>query len=448
MRISVIGLGKLGSPLAACFAAKGFTTVAVDRNVTYVEAVNAGSAPVYEPQLAEMIAEGRSCLTATTDLAHAVAGTDATFVIVPTPSEEDGRFSLRFVLDAMRTIGEALHAKDAYHLVVLTSTVMPGSTGGPVRAALEEASGKRVGLDFGLCYSPEFIALGSVIRDLRNPDFLLIGESDERAGEILAGIYRDFVDNDPPVARLNFVNAELAKLSVNAFVTTKIAFANSLARICERLPGASVDAVTSALGLDSRIGARYLRGAIPYGGPCFPRDNKAFTSLARELDMPAFVAEATDMFNRDGVDRLAQLAIDFLPDGGIVAVLGLSYKPNTNVVEESPGLLLAQALDRLGVQVVVFDPAAAANAAKDLPERVRFADSANEAVRLADVIVLATAWQEFAALEPSVFDREPTRVVIDCWRQLPREEFEPFVQLVQLGEALVPRMAAAAQQAE
>src|SRR5581483_6625387 len=176
VRISVIGLGKLGSPMAACFAAKGFTTVGVDLNESYVDAINDGRAPVYEPQLAELIAEGRSCLTATTDTRRAVADTDATFVIVPTPSEADGGFSLQYVLEAMATIGTALRDKDTYHLVVLTSTVMPGATGGPVREALEQASGKRTGADFGLCYSPEFIALGSVIRDFLNPDFLLIGE--------------------------------------------------------------------------------------------------------------------------------------------------------------------------------------------------------------------------------------------------------------------------------
>ena len=165
MRISVIGLGKLGSPMAACFSAKGFTTIGVDLNETYVKAINEGRAPVFEPQLSEMLAEGRSCLTATTDTAEAVAATDATFIIVPTPSEENGGFSLTYVLAAVETIGNVLRGKDGYHLVVLTSTVMPGATGGPVQVTLERTSGKRAGVDFGLCYSPEFIALGSVIRD-------------------------------------------------------------------------------------------------------------------------------------------------------------------------------------------------------------------------------------------------------------------------------------------
>lgn len=436
MRISVIGLGKLGSPMAACFAAKGFTTIGVDVNEAYVEAINEGRAPVFEPQLAEMLAEGRACLTATTRIEDAVAGTDTTFIIVPTPSDEDGGFSLEYVIPAIKTIGRAIAEKDSYHLVALTSTVMPGATGGPVRQALEEASGKRVGVDIGLCYSPEFIALGSVIRDFLHPDFLLIGESDERSGHTLAGIYRRVVNNDPAVAHLNFVNAELAKISVNTFVTTKIAFANMLARICERLPGANVDDVTSALGLDSRIGPKYLRGAISYGGPCFPRDNVAFATLARSLDAPAYVAEATDAANRDGITRLAETVTDRLPEGGSVAILGLSYKPNTDVVEESPGVYLAQALSAQGVPVTVFDPAGMTNGRIALAhDDVRFADSADDAIREADVVVIATAWQEFASIDPSVLERDRGRqVIIDCWRILTPEQIEGAATYVALGE--------------
>jgi UDPglucose 6-dehydrogenase len=417
MRVSIVGLGKLGSPMAACFSSKGFTVVGCDVNEDYVNAVRDARPPVFEPDLAERFGAGKAYLSATTDLAAAVAATDVTFVVVPTPSETDGGFSLRFVLPAMETIGKALADKEDYHLVVLTSTVMPGATGGAVLGALEEASGKSCGDDFGLCYSPEFIALGSVIRDFLNPDFLLVGESDARAGELLADLYGRVCDNDAPVARMNFVNAELAKISVNTFVTTKIAFANMLARVCERLPGADVDAVTSALGMDSRIGSKYLRGAISYGGPCFPRDNIAFAALARALSAPAFVAEATDVSNRDGIDRLGSLVADHVPSGGSVAVLGLSYKPNTDVVDESPGVRLASQLAEEGLRVTVYDPAAMANAHRILGEAVEYAESAEAAITSSDVIVLATPWSEFLELESATFEREgQPRVLIDCWR--------------------------------
>jgi UDPglucose 6-dehydrogenase len=291
--ISVIGLGKLGAPLAACLAAKGHSVIAVDVDAQKVDAINEGRAPVFEPGLEEKIGQSNGRLRATQDIAEAVAASEITFIVVATPSETDGGFSNRYVLATCESIGRALRSKTNFHVVALTSTVMPGSSDGEVRAALEKASGRRAGQDFGLCYNPEFIALGSVIHDFLNPDFVLIGESDARSGGILESLYREVCDNSPMFARMNLLNAEITKLSVNAFVTTKISFANMLARMCELLPGASVDVVTAALGLDSRIGAKYLKGAVSYGGPCFPRDNLALAAFARGIGAPADLAEST-----------------------------------------------------------------------------------------------------------------------------------------------------------
>src|SRR5581483_1221292 len=335
---SVGGLGKLGAPLAACLAHKGFTVVGVDLDESKVAALAAGRAPVYEPGLAALIAKNRERLSATRDIQDAVQNSQATFVVVPTPSGADGAFSLRYVLPAMQAIGQALKHKADYHLISLTSTVMPGATGTQVLPMLEAESGKRVNADFGLCYSPEFIALGSVIRDMLNPDFILIGQSDERAGNLLTGIYQRLCDNQPPIAPMTFVNAELTKIAVNTFVTTKISYANMLAQVCENLPGADADVVTSALGLDTRIGKKYLKGAIGYGGPCFPRDNVAFATLAQRVGTRALLAEATDQTNRQQIERLANVVRANLPANGRAGILGLSYKPNTDVVEESQGV--------------------------------------------------------------------------------------------------------------
>lgn len=434
-RLAVIGLGKLGSPMAACFAAKGFEVVGVDVNEEFVGAINAGRAPVFEPQLQEMIDRSNGRLRATADTAEAVAASRVTFLIVPTPSDETGGFSLRFVLPACETIGRALRDRDDFPVVVLTSTVMPGSTGGEVQRALEESSGKRAGIDFGLCYSPEFIALGSVVSDFLNPDFLLIGESDEHSGALLEEIYAQATDNDAPAARMSFVNAELAKISVNTFVTTKITFANMLARICERLPGADVDVVADALGLDRRIGRRYLTGAIAYGGPCFPRDNVALGSLARSVGANAILAEATDRANRDETIRLADL-VESYADGQPIAVLGLSYKPNTNVVEESPGLHLVQELAARGHDVVGYDPAAnqtAAQASEGLA--IEFADSLQTAVDRAGVVVVATQWDEFKDLPALLEESGGTPIVIDCWRMFPPGAYDA-ARLVTLGRSL------------
>lgn len=432
-RASVIGLGKLGSPLAACLAAKGMQVVGVDADPRKVESIRQGHAPVFEPRLEETITSGASRLKATESIAEAIAASDITFIVVATPSEPSGGFSLRFVLPVCEEIGRAMAAKDSYHIVVLTSTVMPGTTGGPVREALERASGMRAGEDFGLCYSPEFIALGSVVRDFLNPDFVLIGESDPRAGETLEAIYLNVCDTKPAVARMNFVNAELTKLSVNTYVTTKISFANMLARICERIPGCDVDVVTRALGLDSRIGGKYLKGAVSYGGPCFPRDNLALLALAEELGAPAELARVTHRFNRSQIPWLADLVCSQAARGTI-GILGLTYKPGTDVVDESVGLLLARELAGRKTGVLAYDPEGMRNGAKALGDAVHMAASAAECIAASDAVVLATPWPEFIAMPAANWAGSGRpRTVVDCWRVLPELASASGVQYIGLG---------------
>ncbi len=435
MKISVVGLGKLGSPLAACLAAKGFSVIGVDMNPRTVGLINEGKAPVLEPGLSDLISSARDQLAATQDYNAAVVGTDATFIIVPTPSETNGGFSVRYVLDAGEAIGRALRRKTGYHLVVLTSTVLPGGTEEQLLPAVEAASGKKCGRDFGLCYNPEFIALGSVIRDMLNPDLVLIGESDERAGAMLEGIQRTLCDNSPHFAHMSFVNAELAKLAVNTFVTTKISYANMLAEVCERLPGASVDEVTSAIGLDSRIGRKYLKGAAAYGGPCFPRDNLAFAHLAREVGAQPILAEATHLTNLGQVSRLANIVQAHLPEGGTVGILGLAYKPGTPVAEESPGVNLAERLLKIGKRVVVYDPQAGETAGSILDGGVAFAASASDCVSQSDVVVITTPWPEFSSGGLFGFESRDL-VVVDCWRILHPEELPGSVTYLAIGNGV------------
>ena len=221
MKLSVIGLGKLGSPMAAVFAAAGHDVIGLDLNPDYVAALAAGRAPVDEPQLQDMIDAGRLHLSATSSFDEAVLGSDITFIIVPTPSGPTGYFTNRFVIQAVEEIGAVLRRKEGYHLVVITSTVMPGSTGGPIAEALEFSSGRRIGDTVGLCYNPEFIALGSVVRDMLHPDFILIGESDPHAGDLLAEVYSTSCAKSPLIRRMNWVNAEVTKISVNTFVDRK-----------------------------------------------------------------------------------------------------------------------------------------------------------------------------------------------------------------------------------
>jgi UDPglucose 6-dehydrogenase len=433
MKACVIGLGKLGSPLAACLAAKGLTVIGVDNDPLKVNALNHGQPPVHEPGLAELLARTQGRLSAVADVEEAIRQTDISFIVVSTPSDPAGGFSLRYVQPVCQAIGRALAAKSDYHVVCLTSTVMPGTTGGPIREILEKASGKRVGADFGLCYSPEFIALGSVIRDFLNPDMLLIGESDKRAGDFLQSLYAQVCENKPALARMAFVNAEITKLAVNTYVTTKISYANMLARICEQLPGANVDVITSALGLDTRIGPKYLKGALSYGGPCFPRDNLALAQLARQLGVPPDLAQTVDRFNRAQIAWLADLVQH--QTKGTAGILGLTYKAGTDVVEEAAGFLLAKELISRGVQVLAFDPACGANSRAAVLDKLCFAPSALDCIEKSDIVVLATAWPEFSSITPNQWARNGNqkRTVIDCWRAVKFLREEPGVHYLALG---------------
>jgi UDPglucose 6-dehydrogenase len=428
MKICVVGLGKLGAPLAAVLAAKGHAVRGIDANPAMVAAVAAGRAPVAEPGLQAMLDAARPRLIATADWAAAVRGTDASFIIVPTPSQSEGDFSNAYVLDAVTRIGAVLRGADGYHVVNIVSTVMPGATGGPIRAALEAASGRRVGEALGLCYNPEFIALGTVIRDMLRPDMILLGESDAKAGDVIESIYRTVTENAPEVARMNLVNAEITKIALNSYVTMKISFANFIAELSEKLPGGNADAVLTALGKDTRIGPKYLKGALGYGGPCFPRDNAAISQLARRLEVRPDLAMAADAINRRQAARLGDLVRRELVPGGKVAILGMAYKPDTPVVEESQGLMLAQDLSRAGIAVTVHDPLALENARTVLGDAVHHAGDLESAVAGAAVVVVATPDPAFRAL-PDILAPRSDIVIFDCWRLLPADGHRRIVSL-------------------
>ncbi len=419
MTYSIVGLGKLGASMAAAIASRGFDVIGVDVNQRVVDLLNSGHAPVQETNLEETIAANRERLRATVSHREAILNSDVTFVIVPTPSDEQGAFSLQYAKWAFGEIGRALAEKDSYHNVVLTSTVLPGSTRYGLLPILERESGKACGQDFGLCYSPEFIALGSVLHDFLNPDFTLIGEFDERAGGQLEACYAEIMENNPPCKRMSLENAELTKISVNTFVTTKITFANMLADLCERIPGGDVDVVTDALGSDRRIGHKYLKGAIGYGGPCFPRDNVALSFVARALGTKADLAETTDSANRSLPERMTERLLATIERGTTVAVLGLAYKPSSHVIEESQGLCLAKALSKAGMRVVAYDPLANEMARAELRDQAVILDSAADCLAQADVVLITTSDPAFRTLTAADF--ESVRTVIDFWRILDQE---------------------------
>lgn len=431
MKISVIGLGKLGLPLAASIASKGFEVFGVDINKRVVDDLNLGRTSLNEPGLINLIGKYKKNISATGDIRNAVLNTEISFIITPTPSMANGYFSLKSVTPVAKEIAKALKVKKGYHLVVLISTVMPNSTD-KIKKLLEKYSGKICTKDFGLCYNPEFIALGSVIYNLQNPDFILIGESDKKASRILQQFHKRFCNNKPKFAVMNFVNAELAKISVNTYITTKISYANMLSEICGKLPGGNIDVVTSALGLDTRIGIKYLKGGTSFGGPCFPRDNVAFISLARNLKTSYDIPLATHKTNLKQVERLAKKVLQFTGKNSTVGILGLAYKPFTDVVEESTGLHLAKRFLKLGISLNLYDPLALKNAQKELGNGARYIKSLRDVVAASDILVITTNWPEFKKINKSWLEKRP-KVVIDPWRIINTQNLTKNVTYLPLG---------------
>jgi UDPglucose 6-dehydrogenase len=427
--VSVVGLGKLGLCIAAVLAYRGFKVVGVDVDKAKVDAVNGGRSPIVETNLEDLISQNSKNLRATTNHYDAVKQTQASFVIVPTPSEPDGSFSLKFVVEAVEKIGRAIADKDGYHLVVINSTVSPGSMENRVKPLLEEVTGKKCGMDFGLCYNPEFIALGDVIRGLLEPDLVLIGESDPKAGSILADMYKRICVNNPPIERTSFINAEIAKIAINSYITMKITFANLLAEICENTDGADVDEVTRIIGRDSRIGSKYLKGGLGYGGPCFPRDNIAFARFAESVSVKAELPITVHRANLSQVKRVVKIIEQLkLNHDKKIGILGLSYKPDTPIVEESQSIMLARELSSKGYVIHVYDPLALEEAKKVLGNTAIYEKTLDTCIKNVDVVVLATPWKSF-----SIINTEG-KIIIDCWRLLKaREELKKNNQYIPLG---------------
>jgi len=356
--VSVCGLGKLGACMAATFAARGFSVVGVDIDPEKIRRVNAGEPPVDEPRLAETIKEGRERLRATDDPSETVA-TDASFFIPPSPSLPDGSFSTEYLLKAMQPIAKAVRAAGKKgHIFVCSSTTTPGAVDSVLIPMLEKETGWKCGSEFSVCYNPEFIALGNVVNGLLEPDMVLIGESDPVAGDLLEELYRSYTRNKCRIVRMSIVSAELTKISVNSYITMKISFTNQLRMIAEQFPKADIDVILDAIGTDTRIGKKYLRAGLSFGGPCFPRDNRLLAYTARQAGLQAPLAEGSDQVNELTKSSLLQKVTSLVPAGATVLVLGMSYKPDTYITEESAGLHLSQNLKQKGYRVLVHDFAA------------------------------------------------------------------------------------------
>lgn len=423
--ISVIGLGKLGACYAAFYASHGFDIFGFDVDASRAKMLAKGhDVPFEEPRLQEYFKRAHGRVHPARSIKEAVTNSEVSFIIVPTPSKADGLFSVDFVRAAVREIGAALAAKKSYHTVVLVSTVLPGDSRERVIPVLERASGKKCGTDWGYVYSPSLIAIGDILHNLEYPDLLFVGAHNTRSAEILSNIYSR-VYKEPNLRPMSIESAELAKIALNAYVTMKISFANTLAAISERLPHAHVDEITGALGTDKRIGSAYLRAGLGYGGPCFPRDNRAFGAMAKSRGVRAHLPFATDAVNDVVTDRMVRLLLQHAGRKvAHVGFLGVSYKPRTTMTEDSQALEIARAVHARGHRLVIYEPIHTQMAQRALGARHHYADGLDEFLQKVHVIFVSNTDPAFADL-PERIPAERSIRIIDPWGFFHGRTFPP-----------------------
>lgn len=437
--ISIVGTGYVGLCTAVGFASKGYETVASTHNREKAVLINKGVPPFYEPDLQEKLLNvvKNEYLRCVTNREESVLNTDITFITVATPSQTDGSINLRHMKDSAIEIGETLNKKDSYHLVVVKSTVVPGTTENVIEPLLEKNSNKQCGSDFGLCMNPEFLREGSALHDTLHPDRIIIGEHDKKSGGVLDALYKEFYGEEtPPTIRTNLPTAELIKYANNAFLATKISFINTIANICEKIPRADVTTVAKGIGLDRRIAPQFLRAGLGYGGSCFPKDVKALIAFSNQLGYSPTILQAVEEVNEDQAKHAVEKAKEKLTEleGKRIAILGLAFKPNTDDMREARSLPIINQFLKEGASITAYDPIAIPNAKLILKNRIRYASSPIDCLKDADCCIIVTEWQEFRKLTPEDFTRNMRKpVVIDGRRIYNAEEFSQELKFASIG---------------
>ncbi|MER2536759.1 MAG: UDP-glucose/GDP-mannose dehydrogenase family protein [Rhizobiaceae bacterium] len=396
MRISMIGSGYVGLVSGACFADFGHEVVCVDRDREKLDLLRQGKMPIYEPGLDELVAvnTAQNRLSFTDDLAGAVADAEAIFIAVGTPSRRgDGHADLSYVHAAATEIGRALKR----YSVVVTKSTVPVGTGDEVERLIREANPDA---DFAVVSNPEFLREGSAIEDFKRPDRIVIGTEDERARKVMSDVYRPLSLNAAPVLFTGRRTAELTKYAGNAFLAMKVTFINEMADLCERL-GADVQDVARGIGMDGRIGSKFLHAGPGYGGSCFPKDTLALVKTAQDAASPVRLIETTVAINdqrKRAMARKVVAACDGSVRGKTIGILGLTFKPNTDDMRDAPALDIIQALKDAGASIRAYDPVGMEQARRYL-EGIDFVDNAYEVAQGASAVVIVTEWNAFRSMD-------------------------------------------------
>jgi UDPglucose 6-dehydrogenase len=396
MRIAMIGSGYVGLVSGACLADFGHEVVCIDKDPGKIAALNEGRMPIYEPGLDTLVAENVRAkrLSFSTDLKPAVAQAQAVFIAVGTPSRRgDGFADLSYVYAAAREIAEALTG----YTVVVTKSTVPVGTGDEVERIIREA---RPDIDVGIASNPEFLREGAAIGDFKRPDRIVIGAEDNRAATVMQEVYRPLYLNQAPILFTGRRTAELTKYAANAFLATKITFINEIADLCEQV-GANVQEVARGIGLDNRIGGKFLHAGPGYGGSCFPKDTLALVKTAQDYGTPVRIVETVVAVNDQRKRAMARKVIAACGGsvrGKRVALLGLTFKPNTDDMRDAPSLSIIAGLQDAGAQIVAYDPEGMEQA-RPLLQGVAYAEDAYTCAEGADALVIVTEWNAFRALD-------------------------------------------------
>lgn len=424
MKISVMGTGYVGLVSGTCLAERGHQVTCIDIRSEVVQEINAGRPPIHEIGLDNLLrsARDKGMLSATTDAKTAILDSDVTLICVGTPTV-DGRMDMSQIVAAAKEIGSALASKRGYHVVAVKSTVLPGTTEGPVKAAIESHSGKKVGHGWGLCMNPEFLREGRAVEDFRVPDRIVVGATDSMTAEVFLKVYADFTC---PKLVTTPRTAEMIKYVSNSLLATMISFSNEIGNMCSAVPGVDARLVWKGVHLDRRLtpingqvgGAagvtEYLWHGLGFGGSCFPKDVAALRSFGRTVGEQTRMLDAVLDINTDQPLRMvALLEKELSLAGKTVAVLGLAFKPGTDDLRESPALPLVAELRKKGAKVLVHDPIAMPHAKKRPEFRdVVFAEDWAEALRKSDACCLVTAWPEYRNIQPTNFQKLMTRALV------------------------------------
>ncbi len=438
--VSIIGLGYVGLCTATTFASRGIKAIGIDIDEQRIQQIRKGKAPVHEPMLGLMLKKTvkKKLLEATSDASSAI-DTDASFLTVGTPSQPDGSIDLTHVEKATGELGGALRKKRGYHLVVVKSTVIPGTTNGTVKPILEQSSGKTIGPSLGLCANPEFLKEGTAVNDALHPDKIVIGSNDKKSPNQLTKLYRQFYGSKlPPIIATSPETAELIKYASNAFLATKVSFINTIANIAQHIPGVDVDQIAEAIGHDPRIGPLFLKAGPGYGGSCFHKDLQALMRYSRNQGYDPILLAGTEETNGEQADRVVELSEKLVGplEAKKIAILGLAFKKDTDDIREAASVRVIDRLRKKGANVVAYDPMAMPNFENVFGNIIDLVENPYIALKGAECAIVMTEWEEFKRLKAKdyiAYMRAPN--VIDARRIYRPQDYK---ELNLLGIGLGP----------